>query len=337
MTVTYPDRVALAQLPTALEPLERLSREIGGPRLWIKRDDLTGSSLSGNKVRKLEFCVAEALAQGCDTLITCGGLQSNHCRATAIVGARLGLKVHLLLRGLPQGAPDGNLFLDYLAGADFSFYPAAEYYARRDEIFAELVNKYAAAGRKAFVIPAGASDEIGLWGYVAACKELKDDCERLGLSPDYIVCATGSGGTHAGLIAGNAAYGLDAVIWGINIDDDDAATFSRKIRSDLRAWKERYDQHLDVETLPIEVIDGYVGPGYGKAEPPVFETIVRVARTEGVILDPVYTGKAFHGLIKEIESGRLSDARDIVFIHTGGIFGLLAQREELHFERAGPQ
>ncbi|MBW8054341.1 MAG: D-cysteine desulfhydrase family protein [Nitrospira sp.] len=337
MTISYPARVSLARLPTPLEPLERLSREIGGPRLWVKRDDLTGVGVSGNKVRKLEFSVGEALAQECDTLITCGALQSNHCRATAIVGARLGLQVHLFLRGLPQGAPDGNLFLDYLVGAKLSYYPPAEYYARREEIFAELVEKYARDGRKAFVIPAGASDEIGLWGYLTACEELKADCKRHGFAPDYIICATGSGGTQTGLIAGNALHQLGATIWGINVDDNDAATFKRKIRADLRAWKNRYQQHLDVDALSIEVIEGYVGPGYGKAEPPVFETITRVGRTEGIILDPVYTGKAFHGLIKEIESGRLADASNIVFIHSGGIFGLLAQHSELNFESVGSQ
>lgn len=334
MTIPYPPRVSLAQLPTPLEPLDRLSKEIGGPRLWIKRDDLTGSGLSGNKVRKLEFSAGEALAQGCDTLITCGGLQSNHCRTTAIVGARLGLKVHLLLRGLPEGVPDGNLFLDHVVGAEFSFYQREEYYSRHDEILAELREKYIREGHKAFVIPAGASDEIGLWGYVAACEELRNDFERLGFVPDYIVSANGSGGTLAGLIAGNAVYELGTPIWGINVADDNAQYFSSKIRADLRHWKKRYRQDLDVETLTINVIEEYVGPGYGKAEAPVFETIRRVARTEGIILDPIYTGKAFHGMLTEIEQGPLKRAKNIVFIHTGGIFGLFAQRGEFQFDSA---
>lgn len=332
MTNYYPPRVSLGQLPTPLQPLEKLSKEIGGPRLWIKRDDLTGSGLSGNKVRKLEFCVGEALAQGCDTLITCGGLQSNHCRATAIVGARLGLKVHLFLRGLPEGVPDGNLFLDHLAGAEFSFYLPEEYYTRHEAIFVELADRYEQDGHKAFIIPAGASDEIGLWGYVSACEELKTDFERLGFLPDYIVSANGSGGTHAGLITGNALYGLGATVWGINVDDDDAQYFNPKIRGDLRRWKQRYKQELDVESLPINVIDGYVGPGYGKATPPVLDTIRYIARTEGIMLDPVYTGKALHGTIQEIKQGRLKKAKNIVFIHTGGIFGLLAQRSEFQFD-----
>jgi D-cysteine desulfhydrase len=331
MRTTQPPRLYLARLPTPLVPLDRLSREIGGPRIWIKRDDLTGSALSGNKVRKLEFTFAQALAEDCDTLITCGGLQSNHCRVTAIIGARLGLKVHLFLRGVPEGLPDGNLFLDHIVGAEFSFYPRQEYYARHSEIFSELVEHYVKLGRKPFVVPAGASDEIGLWGYVVASEELKTESEDLGFSPDFIVCANGSGGTLAGLVAGNTYHDIGATVWGINVADDDAQYFEAKIRNDLRSWKERYGQDLDVETPAINVIDGYLGPCYGKAEPVVFDTISRVARTEGVILDPVYTGKAFHGMLKEIEHGCLSSANNIIFVHTGGIFGLFAQRDEFHF------
>lgn len=331
MRTTQPPRLSLARLPTPLVPLDRLSREIGGPRIWIKRDDLTGSGLSGNKVRKLEFTFAQALAEDCDTLITCGGLQSNHCRATAIIGARLGLKVHLFLRGVPAGLPDGNLFLDHIVGAEFSFYPREEYYARHSEIFSELVEHYAKLGRKAFVIPSGASDEIGVWGYVLASEELKTESRNLGFSPDFIVCANGSGGTLAGLVVGNIYHDIGATVWGINVADDDAQYFEAKIRNDLRTWKERYGQDLDVETPAINVIDGYRGPCYGKAEPVVFETITQVAKTEGIILDPVYTGKAFHGMLKEIKNGRLSSASNIIFVHTGGIFGLFAQRDEFHF------
>jgi D-cysteine desulfhydrase len=331
MTVSYPARVRLAQLPTPLQPLERLSAEVGGPRLWIKRDDLTGSELSGNKVRKLEFSIGEALAQDCDTLITCGGMQSNHCRATAIAGARMGLRVHLCLRGQPPETLQANLFLDYLAGATVSYYEPQVYSARRGELLAEVQQGYAQQGRKAFVIPAGASDEIGLWGYVAACEELKADCTRAGFVPDHLLCAVGSGGTLAGLILGNTLYDLGATVSSVNVDED-AAYFIAKVRADLQAWRARYRQTLDVEALPINVIEGYLGAGYGKAGPEVLATIRRVARTEGIILDPVYTGKAFHGLLSEIKRGRFEGARNIVFLHTGGIFGLLAQQAKFHFE-----
>jgi D-cysteine desulfhydrase len=331
MSVSYPARVRLTQLPTPLQPLERLSAELGGPRLWIKRDDLTGSALSGNKVRKLEFSIGKALAQGCDTLITCGGVQSNHCRATAIAGARMGLRVHLCLRGQPPETPQANLFLDYLTGATVSYYEPEVYSARRTELLAETRERYAQSGHKAFVIPAGASDEIGLWGYIAACEELKADCAHAGFVPDYVVCPVGSGGTLAGLILGNALYELGATVSSINVDED-AAYFVTKIGADLKRWRERYEQKLDVESLPINVIEGYLGAGYGIANAAVLSTIRRVGRTEGIILDPVYTGKAFHGLLSEIERGRFKGVRNIIFLHTGGIFGLLAQQAEFHFE-----
>jgi D-cysteine desulfhydrase len=331
VTIAFPARVPLAQLPTPLQPLDRLSAEVGGPRLWVKRDDLTGSVLSGNKVRKLEFSVGEALQQHCDTLITCGGVQSNHCRTTAIVGAQLGLRVHLCLRGTPEESPDGNLFLDYLSGAAVSYYEPREYSARRDEILAEIQDRYERSGYKAFIIPPGASDEIGLWGYIAACKELKTDCAQLGFAPDHIICAVGSGGTLAGLILGNALYDLGATIWSVNVDED-AAYFKAKIRADFEKWKTRYHQELDVDALPINIIEGYLGSGYGKAGPEVLATIRRVASTEGIILDPVYTGKTFHGLLGEIEKDRFRGAKNIIFIHTGGIFGLLAQRGKFHFD-----
>lgn len=331
MAVSYPARVKLAQLPTPLQSLERLSAPLGGPRLWIKRDDLTGSALGGNKVRKLEFSISEALTQGCDTLITCGGVQSNHCRATAIAGARMGLRVHLCLRGQPEETPQANLFLDYLTGAKVSYFEPKIYNAQRAELLVELQQRYAQSGHKAFVIPAGASDEIGLWGYIAACEELKADCAHAGFTPDYVLCPVGSGGTLAGLILGNALYELGTTVTSINVDED-AEYFVAKIHADLRKWKERYGQTLDVDALPINVIEGYLGSGYGKAGPEVLWTIRRVARTEGIILDPVYTGKAFHGLLSEIERGRFKGARNIIFLHTGGVFGLLAQQSEFRFE-----
>lgn len=330
MPTTSPPRISLAQLPTPLQPLERLTKELGGPRLYVKRDDLTGTALSGNKVRKLEFSLAEARAQGCDAVITCGGIQSNHCRATVIAAAMLGMKTHLILRGSPVDAPDGNLFLDYLAGARISFYTVAEYNSRRPEIFAEIAEQFAREGHKAFAIPTGASDAVGAWGYIAACEEMKHDFNRLGIAPTHIICATGSGGTQAGLTAGNAIHNLGAQVACINICDDDEA-FQIKVREDLLDWKVRYNHPLDVEALPIHVIDGHVGPGYAQATPDVFETIAHVARTEGLILDPVYTGKALNGLIKEIKKGRFTSRDTIVFIHTGGIYGLFAQRKQFSF------
>ncbi len=328
--LTYPSRLQLALTPTPLQCLERLSREISGPRIWVKRDDLTGALLSGNKVRKLEFTLAQALAQGCDAIITCGGLQSNHCRATAVLCAQLGLRCHLLLRGEAQAPHDGNLLLDYLVGAVVRTFPADFFQKNLANLLRETADELRRDGHNPFVIPTGASDGIGLWGYIAACEELRADFSRYQIQPRHIICATGSGGTQGGLTAGVALHGIDAKVWGVAVCDDEAY-FINKVRADLRDWRKRWQQMLDVEQLPIRVIDGYVGPGYAKAGPDVFATIARVARSEGLVFDPVYTGKAFHALLSEIERGRFDDSSDIVFIHTGGVFGLFPQREQFQF------
>ncbi|MCG3169332.1 MAG: D-cysteine desulfhydrase [Pseudomonadales bacterium] len=322
-----PPRLRLARLPTPLEPLDGLSRRLGGPRIWVKRDDLSECAASGNKIRKLEFTIAQALAEGADTLLTCGGLQSNHCRATALLGARLGLGVELVLRGEPHGVPDGNLFLDRLTGAVVHAYPARRYQQALDELLAAHAARLRAAGRRPFVIPTGASDAIGVWGYVAGAAELAEDCARAGIGPAQVVCATGSGGTQAGLTAGLALAGLATEVWGIAVCDD-AAWFERKVHADLGAWRARYGIALDVDRLAVRVLDAYIGAGYAQADAAVFDTIGLLAREEGLLLDPVYTGKAFHGMLEEIRAGRFARTGDVVFVHTGGLFGLFAQRAE---------
>ncbi len=332
MLIPQPPRLRVAQIPTPLQLLGRISSELDGPRLWVKRDDLTGSHLSGNKVRKLEFVIAEAREQGCDTLITAGGVQSNHCRATALLGAQLGMKVHLLLRGDAVSPPDGNLLLDKLSGAVISNYPAPGFAQQLPERFAAWEAHYAELGRKAFSIPIGASDGIGAWGYLQCCQELKQDFTKAGIAPAWITTATGSGGTQAGLILGNDLVELGCQILGFAVCDDEAY-FRRKVRKDMEAWRRRYAPELDVSSLPINTNDQYVGPGYAKAGKEVFEVIKWVARTEGLILDPVYSGKAFYGLVSEIKNGAFNGVEDIVFIHTGGIFGLFPQRGEIDFSQ----
>ncbi|USA43479.1 D-cysteine desulfhydrase family protein [Spongiibacter taiwanensis] len=328
-SLQLPPRLSLAQLPTPLQALDRLNQQIGGPRIWVKRDDLTGSVLSGNKVRKLEFSLAQAQAEGCDTVITCGGLQSNHCRATALLCAQLGLKCHLLLRGEPSGHPDGNLLLDHLAGAEIHCYPARQYQYQLTDLLRQWQQHYQDLGRRAFVIPTGASDGIGVWGYFEACRELKADFERANISPQHIVCATGSGGTQAGLTAGAHWYGLNAQVWGVNVCDDEA-WFLNKVAADLADWHARYQLPVDAASLAVKVIDGYVGPGYAIAEQEIYKCIAQVAALEGLVLDPVYTGKAFFGMLQELRAGRFGDAGDIVFVHTGGVFGVFPHKQ--HFE-----
>ncbi len=329
--IEYPSRLALAQLPTPLQPLRRLQQARGGPLVWLKRDDLTGAELSGNKVRKLEFLLAEAQQQGCDALITCGGIQSNHCRATALAAARLGMRCHLILRGLPAADSDGNQLLDELCGASCEYHRPAQYFTRLDTLFAEAEQRLVAGGHKVLAIPTGGSNGIGVWGYIEACRELSADFARHGIAPAAILSATGSGGTQAGLVAGQRIYQLGAEVFGINVCDDEDY-FKQKVSDDLAQWQQRYTQARAFGRFgpdDVHVIDGYVGEGYARAGAPLLATIAEIARLEGIVLDPVYSGKAFHGLLQEIERGRFADASDLVFIHTGGIFGLFPYREQL--------
>lgn len=332
LMIEWPARIKLAQLPTPITKLEKFSKRFADTTIWVKRDELTGTEVSGNKIRKLEFSIAEAQRQACDTLITCGGVQSNHCRATAILGARLGLKVHLILRGEKPQIPEGNLLLDYLSGAEISYLSQAEWRGHED-LARELQASYAAQDSKAYFIPVGASDEVGLWGYIKAAEELHQNFREMQMEPEYIVTATGSGGTQGGLIVGAQLFGMRSQVLAFNVSDD-AAYFDKKIKEDVTLWKQRYNQEFDQQKMRIETIEGYLGPGYGVAGPEIFESISELARSEGIFLDPVYTGKAFHGMVSELEkgdAGALAAAKNVVFIHTGGLFGVFPQQQNFHF------
>lgn len=327
MNFSFPDRIPLANLPTPIEPLDRISEKLGC-KIWVKRDDLTGSATSGNKVRKLEFTLARAKEQGANVLITCGGVQSNHCRTTALLGAKLGFKVHLLLQGEEPARHEGNLFLDHLAGAEISYFSPKYFFARSDFIVSEIMEEHQSKGMKPYFIPTGASDATGLWGYLAAAKEIADQQE---VKFDHIVSATGSGGTQAGLTLGASLYMPDTQVTGIAVCDDEAY-FQDKVRRDIQGWCELYNQEIDLDALSINVSDKYIGAGYAKAGSEIFECIELVTRQEGLVLDPVYTGKAFFGMLSEIEAGNLP-GENILFVHTGGIFGLLAQTHEYFIRR----
>jgi D-cysteine desulfhydrase len=311
MNMPFPPRVALARLPTPIELLDRLSHAWGGPRIWIKRDDLTGSALSGNKVRKLEFSFGEAIALGAERVLTCGGIQSNHCRATAVAAARLGLEcvVHLRLDGDPP-PPDGNHLLGRMVGAEVRF-------VTRDE-YAEL-----GPTDEGFWIPEGASDAVGCWGYAAACQELLDR------SFAGIWHATGSGGTTAGLLLGATLFDMETPIVGVCVCDDPAFFHEKidRILGDVRARWKRVPA-IGPSRECIEIVDGFQGLGYAINRPEEWETIRQVAQLEGVLLDPVYSGKAMHALRSAIADGRYGPNEDVLFLHTGGIYGLFPKRDE---------
>jgi D-cysteine desulfhydrase len=321
--IPYPERIPIANLPTPLERLERLSAQLG-VELWVKRDDLTGAELSGNKVRKLEFLFADARAQGADHVITCGGAQSNHCRATALSAARLGLRSTLLLRVPDPSQPppvEANILLDKLCGAEIRWVSREEY-ARRAELFPAVAEELRKAGRKPYVIPEGGSNPIGSWGYVRAIEELR---AQLAPGPVTIVYAAGSGGTGAGIILGIKLAGLrDARAVGVNVCDD-REYFVREIGQIVEGAIKKWRLDVTFDRKEIEILDGYVGRGYAISRPEELSLIRDVARAEGLVLDPVYTGKAFFGMREHVKAL----GPRIVFMHTGGIYGLFPKAAEL--------
>ena len=309
-------RVGLAVAPTALQEAPRLAAAIGLDRLLIKRDDLTGLAMGGNKARKLEYLVADAVAQGADLLITTGAPQSNHCRLTAAAGRVAGLDAHLVFRGRAIDEVQGNMLLDQLLGATWSF--AGD--RTPDECMKEVAAKAAAGGRRPYIIPAGGSNGRGALGYVRCAFELTEELRSRGETPRYVMCAGGSCGTLSGLTLGLALAGgppLAAV--SISRSVPDRVAKARQIMAESCAILEVDDP----KAAPI-IIDGYVGPGYGMTTELSRRALELAARTEGLILDPVYTAKAFGGLIGEIEAGRIKREDLIVFVHTGGMPALFA-------------
>jgi D-cysteine desulfhydrase len=318
-----PPKLDLARLPTPLQPLDRLSEALGGPRIWVKRDDLTEAAGAGNKIRKLEFVLADALNQGATALITSGGLQSNHCRATALFAAQLGLQCHLILRGSEARTANGNLLLNQLLGANID-YVSDQAFERLDALYARKAAQLSASGERPYQIPIGASDELGLWGYIQAVKELAADFASARIQPSCIVTAVGSGGTYAGLLLGQALYNLTLPVTGICVSRN-AAFFERKAAMDTARWQKRFQSSLNPELGLLR--DDFIGDGYGLASPEVYRLIAWLAQLEGIILDPVYTGKAFQGLVQMIQQGDI-EGTDVVFLHTGGLLGLFPQMSQ---------
>jgi D-cysteine desulfhydrase len=324
-----PSRLPLAQLPTPIVELPNLSKQLGIPRLLVKRDDLTGFELSGNKIRKLEYVLAEAQRIGATTLVTHGGFQSNHCRATAAAGARLGFQVKLILRSPePPPASDGNLFLDRLFGADIQLVPAPDYNQGKQRFIDAAMDTEYAAGRKPYFFPVGASVPLGCWGYIRCMAEL---VEQLGREPAVdVYCSTSSGGTQVGLMLGKALLACrNWRVIGIPVSDS-IDYFKQDLRRLERQTVAEYGLELEESDTPVELVDGFIGEGYAIPYPAEIETIRLLARTEGLILDPTYTGKGMTGMLECIRSGKGRPDALPVFIHTGGAFGLMARRDLFH-------
>jgi L-cysteate sulfo-lyase len=330
MLVSGFPRVALAHLPTRLEFLPRLSEHLGGPEIWVKRDDCTGLATGGNKTRKLEFSMGEALAQGADTVITVGAVQSNHVRQTAAAACKLGLRCEVLLEHRVKDPGElylnsGNVLLDRVFGANLREYPKG---ADFDAAMQEVAGEVRAGGGTPYLIPGGASNPVGALGYVGCAEELLQQCDEQDVRFDHAVLASGSAGTHAGFAVGLRASGSDLPILGVGVNVP-------REQQEAKVWDlaQETAAYIDrpgcVARTDIVADCDYVGPGYGEPTESMNEAVLMLARLEGLLFDPVYSGKALAGMIDYIRKGRFLKGQKIVFLHTGGVAGLFAYADIL--------
>lgn len=307
--------VRFAHLPTPVEPMQRLTKALGGPELWIKRDDQTGLALGGNKTRKLEYALGDALAHGAQTLVTVGAIQSNHVRQTAAVAARFGLSCIAVLSGGQPEAPEGNMLLDLLMGAEVVLTERS----RRDETLQAVFDRAQSEGRKPYLIPVGASNGVGALGYVDALDELAGQ-----LQPDWIVFCSSSGGTQAGLALGAKRRAWPGKILGVSNDSPAEALRFRvvQIANEAAALQEMPDRLTPED---VDVCGSFLGVGYGVMIEEDHEAIRLFARLEGLLLDPVYTGRGAAGLIGLVRKGFFHSDEQVLFWHTGGTPALFAE------------
>jgi D-cysteine desulfhydrase len=322
-TTGFPPRLSLARLNTPIEKLSRLSQVLGlSDEIWVKRDDLTGAALSGNKIRKLEYLFHEALTAGCGAVVTCGGIQSNHCRATAVAAARLGLRCTVVLRGSePEDSGLGNLLLNNLTGAHVRWISADDYRNRRQGIMEQEGERWREQGLRPYIIPEGGSNALGACGYVDCVREIAEAEKELGFSFDVVAHAVGSGGTAVGVATGREVYGLNFQTLGFPVCDDNG--YFDQVAAPIFEDLARYFPAARNASITFE--DGYKGIGYAQSTKEEEAFLQLVARSSGLILDPAYTCKAFLGLIEESKARRFGPKARILFIHTGGLFGTLSR------------
>ena len=315
---------------TPLHKLSRLSEKLGGPELYIKRDDLLGLAGGGNKTRKLEFLVADALEKGADTLVTCGAVQSNHCRLTLAAAVEEELKCQLVLEERVPGSyredASGNNFLFHLLGVEaVKVVPAGSDMAQEME---SVARELATGGRKPYVIPGGGSNPIGATGYVACAQELLAQSFDEGVRIDRLVCASGSSGTHAGLVTGFYGNHADIPVVGIDVSRPRQAQ-EELVYSLVKETAERVGVRSEIPREAVRCFDDYVGPGYSVPTHEMAEAVRLLARTEGILLDPVYTGKVMAGLIDLVRKGYFESGQNVLFLHTGGSPALYHYREDV--------
>lgn len=320
-------REPLGFFPTPLVELTKLSQALGGPKIFMKRDDNTGLALGGNKTRKLEFILGDALAQGADTIITAGAAQSNHCRQTAAAAASLGLECHLVLGGEEPEHLDGNLLLDKVFGCTIHWAGKN----RKGEDIPKIVEQLKAKGRKPYVVPYGGSNEHGALAFVEAFKELEQQCHSIGTPFTHIIFASSSGGTQAGLMLGKKILHSSCQLVGINIDkgETDKVPFDQYIVSLANSTAEFIGEKHRFIADDLILNSDYVGEGYGVVGELENEAISMTAQMEGILLDPVYTGRAMGGLIDMIRTKKLKKTDSVLFWHTGGAPALFAYSDSL--------
>jgi D-cysteine desulfhydrase len=320
-------RFRLAHLPTPIEELKTLTRKLGGPELLIKRDDQTGLALGGNKTRKLEFLVGEALAQGADTLVTAGAAQSNHCRLTAAAAAKAGLKCELILNGRKPEVPNGNLLLDQLLGATEHWIERSQ----RPAKLRDLPEQLRAQGRKPYVIGVGGSNGVGATGYVVAMIELAEQLGQRQQRVDHIVFGTSSGGTQAGVVLGARVAGFSGQLLGLSIDkgEPELEAYEQEVAQIANECAEYIGSAERFSQKDVKVAYGYLGEGYGVVGDLERDAIRMMARCEGIILDPVYAGRAFGALIDLVRKAVFKRGETVLFWHTGGAPALFAYAKEL--------
>ena len=325
-------RIQIAHLPTPLERMDRLSKELGGPEIWIKRDDCTGLSTGGNKTRKLEFLMAEAEAQGADLVMTQGATQSNHARQTAAFAAKLGMDCHILLEDRTQSTDanyqnNGNVFLDHLHGAtDEKRGPGLDMNAEMETV----ANKFRADGRKVYTIPGGGSNATGALGYVDCALELLSQVNTSGLAIDHLVHATGSSGTQAGLVVGLQAMNAQIPLLGIGVRAP-RETQEQNVFNLAQLTADKLGCPGVVKREDVVANCDYVGPGYGMPADDTLEAISMFAQLESILLDPVYSGKGAAGLIDLIRKGHFKKGERVVFLHTGGSAALFGYTSKFDF------
>lgn len=331
-------RVRLGEYPTPLAELQNLSRMFRGPRLFIKRDDLVGLALGGNKVRKLEYALAEALSQQATVIVTSGATQSNHVRLTIACANRLGLRTVAVLRGEKPDVPTGNLLLDRILGVAEIHWVNPKDYATREELVRateeralELAEELRRRGENPYVIPNGCKPLHSALAYAGCVLEILEQMRAMNLAPDVIVTACGTTGTQTGLVLGSLLFAQGQIrVAGISVSGK-AETLKERIRRNLEEALRFLGVNIVVPSQSIEVYDDYVGPGYAIPTPEMREAVELLARTEGILLDPVYTGKAMAGLLDLLRRGAFKDAENIVFLHTGGIPALFADTQAPFF------